>query len=354
MKNIEENKQSGIEFKYITGQDRIEEVQELFLEYAQSLKIDLDFQGFEKELKELPGKYGPPDGVLIIALVDGISAGCIALRRISEDICEMKRIYVRDCYRGFGLGKKLISLIIEEATKKNYRYIRLDTLPTQKKAQALYEELGFYDIEPYVYNPIIGTRFMEKEIKKAAYMGDKKYWDEKFAQRTDQLLKPETALVNSIKYFKPGTVLDIACGDGRNALFLIEKNFKVTGVDFSQNALERLERFAKEKNYTVNTQQIDLSIPGVLKNIGVFDNIVINHYRLTSEHFKELGNHLTDKGILFISGFGHRHIPDERIRREDLIQPTDFEELNTLFELINYEEVEDNRGFFVTFIFQRK
>ncbi|EPS52145.1 acetyltransferase [Clostridium botulinum A1 str. CFSAN002368] len=77
----------------------------------------------------------------------------------------MKRLYVRDYYRGLGIGKKLITMIIEEASKMNYQYIRLDTLPTMKSAQALYTSLGFYDIEPYVYNPIEGTRFMELRLK---------------------------------------------------------------------------------------------------------------------------------------------------------------------------------------------
>lgn len=161
MRSIHIEKNHIIEFQYITGENRIEEVKQLFLEYAQSLEIDLAFQNFETEFRTLPGKYGPPDGALILALVDGKSAGCIALRMISESICEMKRLYVRDEYRGLGIGKNLIMMIIEEAGKLHYRYIRLDTLPTMKKAQELYIALGFYDIEPYVYNPIEGTRFLE-------------------------------------------------------------------------------------------------------------------------------------------------------------------------------------------------
>ena len=138
---------------------------QLFLEYAQSLPVDLAFQGFETEYQSLPGKYAPPDGALLLALIDGKAAGCVALRRISDQICEMKRLYVRDDYKGLGIGKKLIRLIIEQASKRNYRYMRLDTLPTMKKAQDLYASMGFYDIEPYVYNPIQGTRFMELKIK---------------------------------------------------------------------------------------------------------------------------------------------------------------------------------------------
>jgi ribosomal protein S18 acetylase RimI-like enzyme len=156
-----------IEFKYANGKNLIEKVKQLFLEYAQSLEVDLYFQDFKTELKNLPGKYGSPDGVLILALVDGKAAGCIALRKISKNICEMKRLYVRKDYRKLGIGKRLINMIIEEAIKLNYHYIRLDTLPTMKRAQDLYASIGFYDIESYRYNPIKGTRFMELNLKKA-------------------------------------------------------------------------------------------------------------------------------------------------------------------------------------------
>lgn len=165
MKAIINDKEHTIEFKRIIGQDMIEEVKQLCLEYVQSLKIDLSFQNFEAEFNALPGKYGPPDGVLILAVVDGKAAGCIALRKISEGICEMKRLYIRNDYRGLGIGKKLIEMILKEASKLNYNYIRLDTLPNMKSAQNLYISFGFYDIEPYVYNPIEGTRFMELKLK---------------------------------------------------------------------------------------------------------------------------------------------------------------------------------------------
>lgn len=166
MKVIVNNKEHIVEFRYVTGQDMIEEIKQLFLEYVHSLKVDLSFQNFEEELNTLPGKYGQPRGVLILELVDGKEAGCIALRNISEDICEMKRLYVRDCYRGLGIGKRLITIVIQEALKMNYQYIRLDTLPMMKNAQALYKSLGFYDIEPYVYNPIDGAKFMELKLEK--------------------------------------------------------------------------------------------------------------------------------------------------------------------------------------------
>lgn len=153
------------EFLHVTEGEMIEVIRKLFLEYARSLEIDLDFQDFKTELSTLPGKYQPPDGALILALVEGKEAGCIALRKISKDICEMKRLYIREEYRGLGLGKKLVGMIIDEAVNKNYQYMRLDTLPTMKSAQSLYLSFGFYDIEPYVYNPIQGARFMELKLR---------------------------------------------------------------------------------------------------------------------------------------------------------------------------------------------
>lgn len=185
------------------------------------------------------------------------------------------------------------------------------------------------------------------------YMGNKEYWDEKFAKRDDNLLNPEKSLVGGIGYFKRGTILDIACGDGRNTLFLLEKGFKVTGIDFSSRALERLKMFSKKYEYDVNTIQIDLNNPNALNDIGVFDNILINHYRLNKGQLTRIENHISDNGILFICGFGHMHSIDSKIREEDLIQPADFNDIKKSFELIKYIEDKDERGFFVTYIFRK-
>lgn len=156
---------SVVEYKKLTGKEMVEEVKQLFIEYAESLNVDLSFQDFEKELGTLPGKYSPPEGTIILALVNNKVAGCVALRKITENVCEMKRLYVREDYRKIGVGKRLIVLVLEEARELGYHYIRLDTLSTMKKAQELYARLGFYDIEPYIYNPIEGARFMELNLK---------------------------------------------------------------------------------------------------------------------------------------------------------------------------------------------
>jgi 2-polyprenyl-3-methyl-5-hydroxy-6-metoxy-1,4-benzoquinol methylase len=186
------------------------------------------------------------------------------------------------------------------------------------------------------------------------YMGNKEFWDEKFAGRADRPLAPEASLVENAAYFKNGTVLDIACGDGRNALYLLEKGFGVTGVDFSDKALERLRSFAQRNGYNLKTAEVDLSVPGSLNGIGTFDNIIINHYRLDKRQIKSIGDHINDGGILFVCGFGHKHKTDAKLRKEDLIRPGDFVDIAESFELIKSTEQQDDRGFIVTYIFRRK
>lgn len=186
------------------------------------------------------------------------------------------------------------------------------------------------------------------------YMGNKEFWDSKFETRKDSPLNPEKSVVENIMHFKNGSVLDVACGDGRNTLFLLENGFKVTGIDFSIKAIDRLNTFAKRNNYLVDTKLVDLSKLDALNGIGMFDNILINHYRLSKDQLDIIGEHICNNGILFICGFGHKHIVDSKIKHCDLIQPTDFEGINKLFELVNYIENKDDRGFFVTYIFRKK
>ncbi|MCC0644640.1 MULTISPECIES: GNAT family N-acetyltransferase [unclassified Clostridioides] len=152
--------------KFVEANDleNLENVKILFTEYSNSLNIDLCFQDFNNELKTLPGKYEKPSGSLILAFVDENLAGCVALKKLEDKVCELKRLYVRDKFRGLKIGKILLEEIVEEAKKIGYTYMRLDTLPSMKSAQGLYEKIGFYDIDPYTYNPIEGARYMELKL----------------------------------------------------------------------------------------------------------------------------------------------------------------------------------------------
>jgi len=140
----------------------LSEIKRLFRAYAESLPIDLAYQGFEEELAALPGKYAPPAGALLIARgADGGAVGCVALRPIAgEAVCEMKRLYVVPEARGGGLGGALIAAVVETARAAGYREMRLDTLPTMAAAQAMYARAGFREIAPYYPTPVEGTIFL--------------------------------------------------------------------------------------------------------------------------------------------------------------------------------------------------
>ncbi|MBP1918035.1 GNAT family N-acetyltransferase [Youngiibacter multivorans] len=155
---------SIIEFKDVEGRNHLDDAKELFVEYSRSIGVSLCFQGFDEELDSLPGKYSPPKGSLILAYVDGSAAACAALRYISDEICELKRVYVREEIRGLGLGREIVVRMIEEAKALGYGYMRLDTLPSMTSARKLYFSLGFHEIEPYIFNPHEGTLYMELKL----------------------------------------------------------------------------------------------------------------------------------------------------------------------------------------------
>ena len=144
--------------------EQLDCVRELFGQYAESLGVDLCFQEFEGELASLPGKYAPPDGRLMLATEGGQAAGCVAIRRIDDDVCEMKRLYVRPEFRSSGLGRLLAREMISQAAETGYATMRLDTLDRLAEAMSLYESLGFRQTEPYYDNPLDGVVYWELSL----------------------------------------------------------------------------------------------------------------------------------------------------------------------------------------------
>jgi putative acetyltransferase len=140
----------------------------IFREYARSLGVDLCFQNFELELAGLPGDYAGPRGALFLAWVDGEVAGCCAMRPLDTvdypNACEMKRLYVRNAFRRFGLGRQLAEAVLDHARAVGYSSVLLDTLDDMEAARSLYEDLGFEEIPPYYHNPIPGAHYLKADL----------------------------------------------------------------------------------------------------------------------------------------------------------------------------------------------
>ena len=145
-------------------EDHYQSVRELFIQYADSLGFDLEFQGFSRELAELPGDYKSPAGCMLLAEATDGYAGCVALRPLHNNICEMKRLFVIPEYQGCGVGRALAEAVIGGARKQGYQRMRLDTVESMKAAQGLYFSLGFKTIEAYCHNPLDNPSFMELEL----------------------------------------------------------------------------------------------------------------------------------------------------------------------------------------------
>lgn len=154
----------NITIEKITSAEDLEEIKTLFREYVAFLGISLSFQRFEEELAKLPAKYAEPEGAIYLAKVDGQSAGCVALWKLEEGVCEMKRLYVRPSFQGLGLGKKLAYVIMEEAQQKGYTKMKLDTLRRLESANRLYKSLKFSETNPYNYNPEDDVAYFEKDL----------------------------------------------------------------------------------------------------------------------------------------------------------------------------------------------
>lgn len=157
------------------------------------------------------------------------------------------------------------------------------------------------------------------------YMGNLSYWNDKFKARSQELMQPEGRLVSDMHFLpKSGTVLDLACGDGRNTVFLASHGYKVTAVDFSDIAIERLCRFASEKQLDISVLQKNLCAEESYLDFGEFDLIVINHYRLEDNFYPILEQHLKKGGVLWVNGFYEVPKDNPDIKDKDMIAPIDF------------------------------
>ena len=158
----------SVAFELANTADALHDASLLFSEYANSLGIDLSFQNFDEELAQLPGEYAAPRGALLVAYIDGTPAGCCALRPLDNsdypNAAEMKRLYVRKAFRGFGLGRELAEATLDAARQIGYDHVLLDTLDEMESARALYTELGFEEIPPYYHNPIAGAHYLKVSL----------------------------------------------------------------------------------------------------------------------------------------------------------------------------------------------
>jgi putative acetyltransferase len=149
----------SVELVAAQNPEQVALARQLFLEYAEAIGVDLEYQGFSAELAALPSPYEPPRGALLVAEVDGQAAGCVALRRLDDLSAEMKRLYVRPDFRSLGLAMRLVTAVIHAARRAGYSELKLDTLPSMASAQALYRKLGFSETPPYNNTHLPGTRF---------------------------------------------------------------------------------------------------------------------------------------------------------------------------------------------------
>ena len=149
----------------VYSEGHLGEIRTLFQEYERSLGVDLCFQGFQQELDGLPGPYAHPHGAIFLALESRQTMGCVALRKLADGVCEMKRLFVRPRFRGKGLGRTLAERSIGKAAALGYSTMRLDTLDRLKEALALYDDIGFKRIQPYYYNPLSGVVYFELNLK---------------------------------------------------------------------------------------------------------------------------------------------------------------------------------------------
>ena len=185
------------------------------------------------------------------------------------------------------------------------------------------------------------------------YMGDESYWNHKFENRMEELLPLEKLLLNDIESYQFGDLgLELACGDGRNIIPLAKRGYVMTGVDFSEIAIERLKRFSKEQSVMVDVFQMDLSKRTFVESLPQFDFIIINHYRLCPDFYFDLIEHLNEGGYLWVNGFSALPANNSDVTQKDLITSKDFECIQNM--LLDKKEYGNGDRKFVRYCFRKQ
>lgn len=281
----DEGPNAGVNYRMAEPCD-MDGVRGLIREYVKSMALDLSFQELDEELETLPGKYAEPDGTIIVASAGGELCGCIALRKLDDGICEMKRLFVRDLHKGKGIGRELVLRIIGDAQAKGYRTMRLDTLSTMKSALALYRSFGFRDTAPYVYNPIEGAVYLEKALSDSGPTGsavdilshNREAWNKEVAEGNKWTVPVSGVEIASARMgewsvlltpTKPAPrewfgnlrgkdVLCLASGGGQQGPILAAAGARVTVFDNSPAQLARDEMVAKREGLVLSLEQGDM------------------------------------------------------------------------------------------------
>ena len=183
---------------------------------------------------------------------------------------------------------------------------------------------------------------------------EQEHWNEKYSHRGPNLFQPEDFLVKRQHLLRPGTVLDIACGDGRQAIYLARKGFAVTGVDFSAEGLRRMAHFAAQEKLFVNTYQRDLREEGTLSDLGQFDNIIVIHFKPSLHIFHEMCEALVPNGTLLMTSFDAQQHAKRNFPEEYCYAAREYVDVNESIELMEYVSYEDNRGYFDGYVFRKK
>jgi carbonic anhydrase len=198
----------------------LEQIRQFFRNYAAALGVDLCFQNFDQEMAELPGAYAAPEGRLYLAELDGEPAGCVGIRKISEGVCEMKRLYVDPTMRGRGLGRDLALAAIRSARELGYRRMQLDTLPAMRIAVKLYRELGFSEAPAYYPSPLEGTLFLSLELQQWSEeegLGDEhlRHLFDYNRAWADQMREVDPEFFEKLAHLQTPEYLWIGCSDSR-------------------------------------------------------------------------------------------------------------------------------------------